>query len=234
MSRVSLLNLTLATILLTIGGLAVWTSLRAFQLWSARSAPAGAYLVCGGSIAREVYAAEVALRSPDVPILISGGSAEPCVWLIFQRMKAPKGRVFLEKTARSSFENFAYALPILQEWAIRKVVVISSGTHQARAIAMSRIMLGSHGIWTELEAAPETGRPANKESEEKAMIDRMRAICWAVASQFYLPRTSHLVKLDEVDIEEWMERGFHCEHQAGLNEPAVRRRIIDSRQKHGS
>jgi len=52
--------------------------------------PVEAILVLGGSIRREIYVANLAQQYPDIPILISQGSEDPCILLLFERAKAPK------------------------------------------------------------------------------------------------------------------------------------------------
>ena len=48
-----------------------------------------AYLVLGGSAKREVYAAGLAKAHPQRLIIISGGSPDPCVHLLFDQTHAP-------------------------------------------------------------------------------------------------------------------------------------------------
>jgi hypothetical protein len=38
----------------------------------------------------------LAIVHPDVKIVISGGSEDPCLWLIFDKWKAPKANVWTE------------------------------------------------------------------------------------------------------------------------------------------
>ncbi|OKH39984.1 hypothetical protein NIES2119_03265 [[Phormidium ambiguum] IAM M-71] len=186
-------------------------------LYSSSQQPVGAILVLGGSITREIHVAELAKKSPQIPILISSGSLEPCVLLIFQRATAPIDKVWLEKCANSTFSNFYFSLPILKEWQVKKVKLVTSATHLPRAIWLAQIMLGSHGIWVELEIAPETkGVPANRESFFVTVIDVTRGFIWAVVSQFYEPKCTKLIPLSQVDLNVWKLKGFKCERQANL------------------
>lgn len=186
-------------------------------LYSSSQQPVGAILVLGGSITREIHVAELAKQSPQIPILISSGSLEPCVLLIFQRATAPIDKVWLEKCANSTFSNFYFGLPILKKWQVKKVKLVTSATHLPRAIWLAQIILGSHGIWVELEIAPETkGVPANRESIFVTVIDVIRGSIWAVISQFHEPNCTKLIPLSQVDLNVWKLKGFKCERQANL------------------
>ena len=72
------------------------------------SKPVDAYFVLGGSITREIYVAKSAKYNPEIPIIISTGSDEPCIFLIFQRERASMDNVWLEQCANSTFENFFF------------------------------------------------------------------------------------------------------------------------------
>lgn len=186
-------------------------------LYAASQQPVGAIIVLGGSITREIHVTKLAKESPQIPILISSGSLEPCALLIFQRANAPIDKVWLEKCANSTFSNFYFTLPILKQWQVKKVKVVTSATHLPRAIWLAQIMLGSHGIWVELEIAPETkGVPANRESFFVTVIDVIRGLIWAVVSQFYEPKCTKLIPLSQVDLNVWKMKGFKCERQANL------------------
>ncbi|MFB2835787.1 YdcF family protein [Floridanema evergladense] len=186
-------------------------------LYTASQKPVGAILVLGGSITREIHAAELAKESPEIPILISHGSSEPCILLIFQKVAASIDKVWLEKCANSTFGNFYFSLPILKQWQVNKVKVVTSATHLPRAIWLAQIMLGSHGIWVELEIAAETkGVPANRESLLVTTADVTRGLIWAVVSQFYEPKCNDLIPLSQVDLTVWKMKGFKCERQANL------------------
>lgn len=87
----------------------IWLLGNAIALLQAARGPVDAYLVLGGSIPREIYVASIAKQYPDIPILISQGSPDPCIVLIFERDGAPMSRVWLEKCARSTFDNFYFS-----------------------------------------------------------------------------------------------------------------------------
>lgn len=207
-------------ILLSAVGIAIasWLFGIALHLRAAADRPVDAFFVLGGSVRREVYVAELAKQSPQTPILISHGSEDPCIWLIFQREKAPMDRVLLEHCARNTFSNFYFGAPILRQWGARKVKMITSQTHLPRARWMAQIVFGAQGIWVETDVAKETGVPGNYESWLKTTLDVTRSLIWAVASQFVQPKCPDTLRLVEVDMEMWRKQGFKCEHQANLDD----------------
>lgn len=204
------LRLGLLGICLWIG---IWLLITNIALRSAASRPVDAVLVLGGSIRREIYVAELAKQQPELPILISQGSPEPCIWLIFQRDQAPIRQVWLEKCADSTFENFYFSLPILKQWRVHKVRLITSPTHLPRAQWLAQIVLGAHGIWVETDLVQEQGVPGNRESWLKTTLDVGRSLVWAVVSQVYAPRCTKVTPLMDVDLQQWRRRGFRCERQ---------------------
>src|SRR5262245_52288346 len=83
---------------------ASWLTLRGIQLWIASGEPVGVYFVLGGSPYREVQAAQLAKQHPEIPVLISSGSPEPCIFLMFKKLGAPVNNVWTEQCARNTFE----------------------------------------------------------------------------------------------------------------------------------
>lgn len=194
----------------------IWLFITTITVLFASSKPIDAFFILGGSIKREMYVAELRQKYPQIPILISSGSKDPCIWLIFQRQKAPMDKVWLEKCADSTFDNFYYSIPILQQWGVRKVKLITSTTHLPRAKWMAQILLGSHGIWVEPDIIQEKGIPGNREYAWKTGLDVTRSIFWAVISQVIKPECSNVIQLSKVNLQEWENRGFKCERQGNL------------------
>lgn len=207
---------------------------RSVQLYRAANRPVDAVLVLGGSIRREIAAAELARDNSHLPILISAGSPAPCVWSIFEREARasrselgemdPKAQTWLESCANSTLGNYRFSLPILQSWGAHHVQLMTSGTHQLRATGLGRIILGSHGIWLSPTPVAETGRPGNQESQLKTAVDWGRGLAWALISQFYGPQCNGLVRLDQVVLEDWVDRDFECEHQGEVDLPEMFKR----------
>lgn len=214
-ARVRRLGSRFSIVRLIAGVFAVWLATIAISVSLSAAKPVDAVLVLGGSIRREIYAAELAKQFSG-PVLISGGSAPPCVWLIFQRSRSPIDQVWLENCASSTFENFYFSTPILQRWSVRKVKMITSGSQATRAKWIGQILLGAHGIAVETEVVPEIGIPGNREFVWKTGLDIARSLAWAVVSPFYSPKCERILPLKAVDISTWRKRGFVCERQGNL------------------
>lgn len=194
-----------------------WLLINSLRLQAAASKPVDAFFVLGGSIQREIYAAQLAKKHPQTRVLISQGSEDPCILLVFQRDKAPIRQVWLEKCARSTFDNFYFNIPILHQWGIRKLLLITSPSHLPRAKWMAQLLFGAHGIWVETNIVEEEGTPGNRESILKTGLDITRSLVWAVLTQFVQPRCLKLVPLSAVDLEAWRNSGFKCQRQQELN-----------------
>lgn len=197
--------------------IAIWLIITTINVFFASSKPIDVFFVLGGSIKREMYVAELAQKYPQIPILISSGSLDPCIWLIFQRQTAPMQNVWLEKCADSTFENFYYNIPILRKWGVHKVKLITSRTHLPRAKWIAQILLGAHRMWVEPDIIFEEGVPGNREYWWKTGLDITRSIFWAGFSQFIQPQCSNITQLSKVNLQEWKIRGFTCERQGNLN-----------------
>jgi uncharacterized SAM-binding protein YcdF (DUF218 family) len=180
------------------------------------SKPVNAILVLGGSIQREIYTAKLTKDYPDVPIIISHGSDDPCILSIFQAQNARLNNVWLEHCAHNTFDNFFFNIPTLRRWGAHKVKVVTSGSHLKRATWMGKILLGANGIAVEVDSVKERGRPGNRESQLKTTLDLSRSILWAFFSQFIQPPCFDRIELNKVDLEHWNKRGFECEYQGRI------------------
>ncbi|BAZ68814.1 MAG: YdcF family protein [Pelatocladus maniniholoensis HA4357-MV3] len=196
--------------------LSIWLMFTTITLVCASSKPVDAFFVLGGSIRREIFVAKLIKQHPQIKTLISRGSPDPCIWLIFQREVAAMTNIWLEKCAHSTFSNFYYGIPILRRWHVHKVMLITSGTHLSRAKWLAQIMLGAHGIWVETEIVQEQGIPGNRESWPKTGLDVTRSLFWAGLSQIIQPECSQVTKLTDVDMKSWQHRSFKCERQGNL------------------
>ncbi|MGV2387612.1 MAG UNVERIFIED_CONTAM: hypothetical protein LVR29_02515 [Microcystis novacekii LVE1205-3] len=147
---------------------------------------------------------------------MSEGSKDPCILLLFERAKAPKTNVWLEKCANSTFGNFFFAVPILKQWGVHKVKVVTSPTHLPCAKWLAAIHLQSHGIAVEIDAVREIGVPGNHESKLKTGLDVARSIIWAFVGQLIYPPCWQVIPLNSVDLEAWRNQGFKCESQGKI------------------
>lgn len=197
--------------------LSSWLLVIGLNLQTAASKPVDAFFVLGGSIYREIYVAQLAKQYPETQILISQGSTDPCILLIFQREQAPIRQVWLEKCADSTFDNFYFNIPILEQWNVRKVKLITSPSHLPRAKWMAQILFGAHGIWVETDIVEEVGKPGNRESALKTGLDLIRSLAGALVSQVIQPKCVKVVPLAAVDLEAWRISGFRCQDKQKLN-----------------
>ncbi len=202
--------------LLTIASLAALLS-HILLLRTASQKPVDLFFVLGGSIRREIYVSQLVKQFPNTRILISTGSDDPCILKLFERINAPTKQVWLEKCADSTFGNFFFSLPILRQWQIHHIKLITSASHLPRAKWMAQIILGAHGIWVEVDVVEETGIPGNQESFLKTILDVTRSLVWALASQGFSPSCQKIVSLETIDLLEWCDEGFSCEHQGNVD-----------------
>ncbi len=213
-------KLSQKVLLLILGILLVVTSVRLINqltaLPSAAQQPIDTFFVLGGSIQREIFVSQVAAQSPNTRILISTGSDDPCIFKLFERNSAPLEQVWLEKCANSTFDNFVFSQPLLSQWKARHIQLMTSKSHLPRALWMAQIILGTHGIWVELQEVPETGVPGNRESVIKTSLDMTRAVLWAFVSQWVQPTCPNVVHLQDINLQQWCEDGFSCEYQGGV------------------
>ncbi len=206
--------------MVVLGAIAVgwsyWAIATVQQLSTASQNPVDAYLMLGGSIRREIYITQVAKNHPHLPILISQGADDPCIVRLFEFTVAPQEQIWLERCANSTFENFYYSLPILKQWGVHHVQMVTSATHLPRAQWLGQIILGSHGIWMDTYTVKELGIPGNTESTLKTTLDVIRSLIWAGLSHFYQPNCQQVYRLVDSDLEFWQQKGFACEHQVDL------------------
>lgn len=194
----------------------IWLVVNTITLVSASSKQADAFFVLGGSIAREIHVAELAQQSPNTPILISRGSPDQCILKIFQqRSVAAWPNVWLEKCADSTFGNLYYSIPILHQWGVHKVKLITSYTHLPRAKWIAQILLGAHGIWMEPDIIHEQGIPGNHESWLKTGLDVTRSLLWALLSQIIQPQCPAVYRLTDVSAQVGSFWSPRCEHYLG-------------------
>lgn len=203
----------LSLIIVVASGWAIATSQK---LSAASQSPLDAYLMLGGSIRREVHITQVARDHPNIPILVSQGADDPCIVRLFEVNAAPQNQIWLERCANSTFENFYYTLPILKQWGVHHVQMITSARHLPRAQWLGQIILGSHGIWMETYTVQEKGIPGNTESRLKTTLDVIRSLIWAGISQFYQPTCNQFYPLVDANLQEWIDKGYDCEDQWDL------------------
>ena len=156
----------------------------------------------------------------STPILISGGSAPPCIRVLFERAAFPVeqfSQVWIDPCPNSTFNNFRFSLFHLRQWHSQHIGLVTSGSHSQRALLMGRIILSGHGIWVEPVNVRETGIPGNQESSIKTILDVLRSIAWLPISYIHTPHCPNFQSLDTMDLRSWQARGFKCEHQGNIS-----------------
>jgi hypothetical protein len=189
--------------------------IRICQILIAFNSPVSAYLVLGGTPNREIYAAKLAKIHPDIKVLVSGGSENPCIWLIFDKEKTSKENVWMERCSQNTFENFYYSTPILSHWHVGKVLLITDLPQANRALPMAKIILGAKGMWVDLCLTPNSG---GEQSRIPLAVDIAISSAWAIVSQVFEPPCASLTHLPDVDMKYWYQHGFYCAPQAQVDD----------------
>lgn len=196
-----------------------WFLLNLWQLSQLATKPVDGILVLGGSISREIYAAQFAQHHPQLPVIISQGSPTPCIQKIWQHFQNNRQQVWLERCADSTFDNFVYTLPILQQFKIHRLKVITSASHLPRAQWIGQLILGSHGIWVDMDVVREEGRPGNRENGLKTTLDVIRSLFWSGFSHLFQPSCSQVTNLINFNEQSSENLDFHCEYRPRWNFP---------------
>lgn len=139
-----------------------------------------AFLVLGGHWYRELYAAELAVSSPELPIWVTGGSNPEFANYLFQGYNIAPDRVHLDYRAVDTVTNFTTMVDELQRAQIKKVYLITSNDHMRRALWIGRIVLGSRGIRMQplSVVTAQTQEPLSK-----AVRDAGRSVLWLLTGR---------------------------------------------------
>jgi uncharacterized SAM-binding protein YcdF (DUF218 family) len=224
--KIKLVILGLSIVIIVV--LFNWFWQLGLKLQISATKPVDSILVLGGSINREIYVAKIAKKYPQIPILISQGSKDPCIFLIFSRYNVSPDRVWLEKCAKNTFQNFVFSVPILANWQVHHVKLITSQTHLPRSKWMAQIFFGLRGIWVETDVAPEKGIPGNRESKLKTILDVTRSLLWSLCFRPEQSKCNEIISLKNVNLYTWSKQGFNCESQAKLtNVIKILQKIFD-------
>jgi uncharacterized SAM-binding protein YcdF (DUF218 family) len=137
--------------------------------------PPEAILVLGGSPQREVYAASLARREPDLDIWVSSGSNPEYANWVFSNAGIHPNRVHLDYRAVDTVTNFTTLVDDLQQQGIDSIYLVTSDFHMLRAWIVAEIVLGSRGIAIRTISVPTTNV---KEPAFKVVRDGARAMVW--------------------------------------------------------
>lgn len=150
---------------------------KSWLLQRASHSPATAIVVLGGGIKREMFAAQVAQRHPHLPVLISSGSALPCVYRVLaEDHQIEWDRITIDWRAKDTVTNFTATLPWLQSEDHRHVLLVATDGHMGRAGLLAQIVWGWHGI----AYTPETFPGDHPTRPGKTAVDVGRSLAWLV------------------------------------------------------
>lgn len=139
-----------------------------------------AVLVLGGSLDREVFAAEFAKEHPNLPIWVSSGSNPEYSEWVFSEAGVAADRLHLDYRAVDTVTNFTTLVNEFKSRGINSIYLITSDYHMRRASVIGEIVLGSQGIDFK-PVAVASGR--SPESLNKAIRDGARAVLWVTTGQ---------------------------------------------------
>jgi uncharacterized SAM-binding protein YcdF (DUF218 family) len=131
--------------------------------------------VLGGETQRETFAAQFALKHPDLPVWISGGAPAWYPKKVFLKAGVPLRRLHVDRSSVDTVTNFTSLADRLQADGVTSVYLITSNDHMSRARAIGEIIFGSRGI----KIKPVTF-DSYRESEPiyKTLRDSARSIVW--------------------------------------------------------
>lgn len=139
-----------------------------------------AILTLGGSIEREQFTAEFALKNPHLDIWVSSGTPPSQALPIFQEASIPTERIHLDYRAADTVTNFTTLVHDFQNRRIRHIFLITSDFHLPRAKTIATLVLGSQGItFTPISIASEQPR----ESIFRIVRDGGRSLLWIISGR---------------------------------------------------
>ncbi|MEI6329006.1 MAG: YdcF family protein [Pseudanabaena sp.] len=138
-----------------------------------------AILVLGGHPNREKFAAQFALKHPQLPIYVSSGSPEEYSEYVFDRAGINRDRIHLDYRAVDTVTNFTSMVTEFQKRRITDIYVITSDYHMPRALVIGKIVLGSRGIQMHPVTIPTN---TNSEDPAKSLRDGLRSVFWLVTA----------------------------------------------------
>ncbi|MEA5510074.1 YdcF family protein [Crocosphaera sp. UHCC 0190] len=139
-----------------------------------------AIFVLGGHEDREHFAAQLALKHPNLPIWVSSGSPQGYATKIFTKAGVKSDRLHLDYHAKDTVTNFTTLVKELKSQGIDSVYLITSDNHMNRARVIGEIVFGSQGIVIKPIAVPSHGSP---EPLEKIVRDGGRSLLWLLTGK---------------------------------------------------
>lgn len=176
------LMLLLAAILLP-----TWLAWRYWQWQGAMAEPPSAIAVIGGGPVREIVAAQMAQKYPDLPVIVLGGSPTACLKQIFsQERKVAWQRVIVDYRSTSTLTNLTTLVPYLKLDRPSKVIVVTDTGGWLRAKTLGAIILGSRGV-AMVPALIDGEGSSRGESIPKIVAEAFLAMGWTLFGDASLP-----------------------------------------------
>ncbi len=167
--------------------LPTWLAWRYVQLQMAMAEPPSAIAVIGGGPPREIAAAQLAQKYPDLPVIVLGGSSLGCLKQIFtQERKVPWQRVIADYRSTSTLTNLTTLLPYLKLDRPSKVIVVTDTGGWSRAKTLGSVILGGHGV-AMVPALVDGEGSTRGESTPKIVAEVFLAIGWTLFGDASLP-----------------------------------------------
>ena len=136
-----------------------------------------AIFVLGGSPDREKFAADLALKYPDLPLWVSSGSPQEYSYWVFDSAGVDRQRIHLDYRAVDTLTNFTTLVDDLKKQGITSVYLVTSDYHMRRAQWIAEIIGSQRGVIFKIVPIPTDRSP---EPILKALRDSGRAMVWLV------------------------------------------------------
>lgn len=136
-----------------------------------------AIFVLGGDSKREIFAASLARKHPNIPIWVSSGSPEGYVKRIFRNRGINSDRLHLDYRAVDTVTNFTTLADELKANNIDSVYLVTSDSHMTRARVIAEVVFGSRGIFVKPRSVATNSQP---EPVEKSVRDGARSVFWLI------------------------------------------------------
>lgn len=137
--------------------------------------PPSAIFVLGGAEEREIYAAKLAQKQPNLSVWVSGGAPQDYAKKVFHKYGVTDDRLHLDYQAQDTVTNFTTLVQELKAQGIESVYLVTSDNHMRRARVIGEIVFGSQGILIKPLSVPSQYPP---EPWEKSFRDGIRSILW--------------------------------------------------------
>ena len=157
--------------------LSIWITLISIEVYSHKQITPDVALVLSGDYQRIHFAVQLAKENKTLPIWISGTKTDLTKFKeILKKANIEKERFDVKLCAADTVTNFTCIVNQLSRLGVEHVLLITSGYHMARSLAIGNIVFGSRGIAITPERVVSDSN--RKESIWRTARDTVRAIAW--------------------------------------------------------